>query len=170
MAKTRYARVMAVYLIGLIMIIAGVYIFLEGSSPEMMSNSFYLMLAGLAVAVVGSSYGRRRIHNPRFKEAIEHDKKKGDLKRLEKVRKRAEKRIGKGRKAEPKYGPEKVAPAQSQPYKPAYQPYQPYAAPSQPVAAPTTGVIKIVICPHCGEENKSDAMFCDKCGRRLRPR
>jgi len=29
-------------------------------------------------------------------------------------------------------------------------------------------VVKILICPSCGEENKYNAVFCDRCGRKIR--
>ncbi|RLI97225.1 MAG: hypothetical protein DRO99_03295 [Candidatus Aenigmatarchaeota archaeon] len=32
------------------------------------------------------------------------------------------------------------------------------------------GVVKVIICPFCGEENKYSAVFCDECGKRLRPK
>jgi|GEM_PF-1230237 len=35
--------------------------------------------------------------------------------------------------------------------------------------SPSGKVVKVIVCPDCGEENKYTAKFCDNCGRKMRP-
>ncbi len=47
------------------------------------------------------------------------------------------------------------------PYQQPYQPYQPYQPPYQQQPAQVT-------CPNCGNSIAADAVFCPKCGTRLK--
>jgi type IV secretory pathway VirB10-like protein len=74
-----------------------------------------------------------------------------EMKRLEEERKKEEERLAKEAMEEAKEAEAKSA-----------------SAPAK-AKAPSGGVVKIIICPSCGEENKYTAKFCDNCGKKMRP-
>ena len=147
MITKKHLEVTSIYIVGVIIIIFGLYMFFTKTSFGIISNSFYVMAGGLVISGVGSAYGRKKLMNPRFRKQIEDEiKRKAEEKKRrkrekEESRKKAERNKEKGR----------------------------------PKEAEETGlqkgkVIKVLVCPFCGEENKYTAKFCDECGKRLRPR
>ncbi len=156
MAAGKYLKVTGLYIIGVIVIICGLYIFFTESSPDMICNSFYVMFGGLVVSGIGSVYGRKKLRNPDFRKALKEEKKQKKLKEREREKERLRKAKEKEIKKQAKVTPEPATAAAP--------------AESAAVEAPVGGVIKVIICPHCGEENRYTARFCDKCGKRLRPK
>lgn len=72
-----------------------------------------------------------------------------EMKRIEEEQKKEEERLAKEAMKEAKEIEAKSAPAKAKPA--------------------AGGVVKIIICPSCGEENKYTAKFCDNCGKKMRP-
>ncbi len=155
MVWAHYAKVTTLYFIGVAVVIFGLYIFLTGELYSQ-TESFYFMSAGLAVSGVGSRYGHKHLRDPRFQKKAEQIRKEA-----EKKRKQEEKDKDAKRKEEEKVRKEQEKQSEKEAIK--------VQEKKEPEPERGTKVVKIVICPDCGEENKYTAKFCDNCGRKLRP-
>lgn len=156
MGKASYLRAAWLYIIGIIFIIIGLYIFFAIGllDTSMMPNAFYVMFFGFAISVFGGVYGRHVIKSPEFRESLQAEEEGGTDEEKREMEELEESIMGEK--------PKKKAPP-----KPPKPPQKTPKPPGQ-VAKPER-VIKIIVCPRCGEENKYAAVFCDKCGNRLRP-
>ncbi len=172
-----YLRAGWLYIVGIIVIIIGLYIFFTMGflDTKMMPNAFYVMFFGFSLSVVGGVHGRRMIKSHQFRNNLQAKKegKEEELEELEesimekkpKKKETVEEELEEGiSKKKPKM---KIRPKASKaPTKPLPR-IMP--GPSAPKIEPEK-VIKIIVCPQCGEESKYSAVFCDKCGNRLRPK
>lgn len=157
MEKLLYIKAAWLYIIGVAVIIIGLYMFFTAgiSSTESIQNAFYLMFSGFAVSMFGGVYGRRVIKSPDFRNAIKADMERREAELKQKAAAEMESKTA-------------VQQVEAKPAMPAA--YAKPQAPQATAAEPAAGPIKVIICPHCGEENKYAAVFCDECGKRLRPK
>lgn len=89
-------KLSAIYIIGIVVILYGLYSFFSQGTQEIMSESFYIMFGGLVVTTVGSIYGHSKIAGPGTPRGIEvkkeaiTKKQQGSKNRLEEIRKMQE--------------------------------------------------------------------------------
>ncbi|MBM3304213.1 MAG: hypothetical protein FJY76_03875 [Candidatus Aenigmarchaeota archaeon] len=140
MAAARYLKAAFIYMIGIVLIAIGLVMFFASPLPNVMSTSFYVMYMGLAVSVIGGVYGKKKLRSPELKKP--GPPRKWPWRR--EGRKKTPEAPPKEAKSEPKFVEKKVEEDKN------------------------VRIVKVLVCPYCGEENKYNAVFCDECGRKLR--
>ncbi len=175
--KRKYARAVSIYVAGIVVIVIGLYLLMRAESFQdsfMFSNSFIVMMVGFAITVFGGVHGRHSIM--KMKLGIEDmpkpprpDEQKKQESAEDETRKAIEQLI-KESEVRAEQIPAKIKPAKDEPPAPdePEPPESEATEPEPPVAKAT--VVKVLMCPNCGEENKYTANFCDKCGKKLRVR
>ena len=173
MTAARYLKATGIFILGAIVIVYGLYTFFTESSTETMNNSFYIMVIGLLVSGIGSRYGHKKLRSPEFRKAVDEERKEKDLRKREKEMER--KKQAKEKKREEEANKKELSKQadrieEKKDAKPVPSEKEEQVKGAAPDEPPKGGVIKILICPFCGEENKYTAIFCDRCGKRLRPK
>jgi ribosomal protein L40E len=151
----RYVSIIGIFVIGLVMVIAGVYFFITGAadSTEYVMG-VVLMLAGLLVTGVGAINGKRKMRSVGYFAEYPREPSRPPGPVREPAR------------PAPAAQPEQAAPSRPTPAAPATQP-RPEAKPQE---KPAEKVVKIIVCPKCGSENQVTDTFCYSCGKKLRPK
>ena len=151
MSAGLYLKAGWLYIVGVIVVIVGLYMLFAMALYDLLeiSNAFYVMFFGFAISIFGGIRGKKIIRSPEFRDRLKKERKKKKEKEIEKVKEEA---LGRT-KAEKIEG-------------------EILGYPEAPSVPETSGenVIKVIICPHCGEENKYTARFCNECGKPLRPK
>jgi len=174
----KHAKVAWIYFIGVIIIVIGIYIFafyplLDFYGITGFILSFIIMLAGLLVTGIGAIHGKRKLREMIIAEyeegpastypATGEDPKTG------------------AQPTEPQpietQSPEETSPQTTET---SQMPVKEAATPEPAEQIPKTEetesdyepeaqrVIKVLLCPKCGAENKERNVFCYHCGKKLR--
>lgn len=145
------------FIVGVIVAVIGVYMLLM--VPEIGSNSFIIMLIGLFFTGAGSIYGKRRLRGEYYMATEERDI----------VKKEKPKPVDRpGEAGESEEFLEEAEQAEEK------RTEAPEIETSKPRLEATgepeehVRVIKVLLCPKCGTENKETDIFCYNCGKKLR--
>ncbi len=168
----RYASVLGIFIAGIIVVIAGVLLFLTGGSdPASFQTASIVTLIGLLVTGVGAIKGKRTMKSVGYFAAYPPDTYSRPA--------QSSAPIKMDRPPEQSQQPGSQAPQATQATPP--QPERPTpTAPATGTPSPAAGtgaakhspakVVRVLVCPKCGTENQETDTFCSNCGKKLRPK
>ena len=186
----KYASVIGIFLIGVVVVMVGVYLFLTGGSD---TTSFQIAsavtLVGLLVTGIGAIKGKRAMKSigyfaaypsesharqvsqsrDRFLQSREaqHVMDQAEVHHVE----QGNMTPGSGSQA-----PSQTASTTSEPggrptpMRPATQLSKPSPATGSMTSSGGTKIVKVLVCPSCGTENQDTDNFCSSCGKKIRPK
>lgn len=155
----RYLSVIGLFIIGVVIVTAGVYFFLStGGEGFNYQLGIVLMLIGLLVTGVGAIRGKRTMRSVGYFAQYPPESY---------MRPQAQ------AAARPATQPETTPVAYSAEPQPASRPTP--ASPATGTKAETKEkephpVVKVLVCPKCGSENQVTDIYCFSCGKKLRPK
>ncbi len=151
------------FIVGVAVAIAGVYTLLY--MPEIESGSFLIMLIGLFFTGAGSIYGKRKMRGDYYMTSEEPEIAKKEKPKplsapseLTGAEEESEEFLEEAEQAEE----QRVESPKIETQKPALQTVQ------KPPEEEHVKVVKVLVCPKCGSENKETDKFCYNCGKKLR--
>lgn len=155
----KYTAVIGLFVVGVAVVLIGIYFFIA-----MGSEAFYFQLAsiitliGLLITGIGAIKGRRTMRSVGYFAQYPPEKHARLVQSVTERRSSdlstAEDSVTQTQGPEPSIKPTPTEPASSQPAK---------QSPSNDVK-----VVKVLVCPKCGSENKETDTFCYNCGKKLR--
>lgn len=187
----KYASVIGIFLVGVVVVVVGVYLFLTGGSDAAsFQTASVVTLIGLLITGIGAIKGKRTMRSLGYFAQYPSE---SHARQVNQAQSRP------GARPSGAAQPVQAAPSQEQSAQ-VTQPSQPAPSAQQASAAPSTQsstasrptpsapatqvsvpsakqspkaavrVVKVIVCPKCGSENQEADNFCFSCGKKIRPK
>ncbi len=189
----KYASVIGIFLIGIIVVITGVYLFLTGGSdPAAFQMASGVTLVGLLVTGIGAIKGRRTMRSVGYFAAYPSESHARQVSQsrdrflqsghAQQVMDQAETHHVEQGNMTPGSGDQasaQTSSAASATSAPGERPTPMRPATQLSRSSPVTGatgsggtpkIVKVIVCPGCGTENQDTDSFCSGCGKKIRPK
>jgi hypothetical protein len=175
----KYVSVIGLFLVGIVVVVAGVYLFLTGGSDAAsFQTASIVTLIGLLITGIGAIKGKRTMKSIGYFAAYPSE---SHVRQVSQVSSRT------GSQPAGTVQPVQSMSSQDQSATPTTQltPSTQTAATRPTPNAPATQasgssakqsskavakVVRVIVCPKCGSENQEADNFCFNCGKKIRPK
>ena len=155
----KYTSVIGLFIAGVAVVIVGIYFFItQGSDPFYFQMASVIVIIGLLVVGIGAIKGRRTMRSVGYFAEYPPER---HARLVQSVTERKSEELGRtedsvteAQGSGPSVRPTPSEPASAQPAK---------QSPGKEVK-----VVRVLVCPKCGSDNKETDTYCYSCGKKLK--